>query len=73
MFVGVGVGDGRELNKLTKNPYSVSLGVFVTLAAFSSPFATSILLPENSPVNLGDSSLITFVTKLPLGAPTVIV
>jgi len=73
VVVEVGVGDGRELNKLTKYLYSVNLGVLETFGELSSPFATSILLPENSPVNLGDSSLITFVIKLPLGDPTVIV
>ena len=73
VLVGEGVGEGRELNRLTKYLYSVNLGVLETFGELSSPFATSILLPENSPVNLGDSSFITFVIKLPLGAPTVIV
>ena len=71
MLVGVGVG--RALKRLTKNLCSVNLGVFVTLAAFKSLLEIVTLLPENSPVYLGDSSSIVFVTKLPLGVPTVIV
>ena len=69
----VGVGVGIEATGTILRRYSFNLTFLSVLAAFSSPFATSILLPENSPVNLGDSSFITFVIKLPLGAPTVIV